>query len=218
MQRFSQHLFSTAFFIACIHFAFNTEAVEQKNGTSMQLPSWVESIGEPSKSQSDGAAPEEAIVPVVQSAVESKNSSNSYSRKTNTTPQITQEQIPRSRASSQSKPSLSERAARLFDPEVLKTAWNDLLPSSKEKTNTPVAKKSTPKDEGASLGPETSILKQDKSNKSPSWQRPLAAARSLLQAPPNANEISAIETTGGCLLYTSPSPRDVEESRMPSSA
>ncbi|MDB4358467.1 tetratricopeptide repeat protein, partial [bacterium] len=163
----------------------------------MQLPSWVESIGEPSKSQSDGTAPEEAIVPVVQSAVESKNSSNSYSRKTNTTPQITQEQIPRSRASSQSKPSLSERAARLFDPEVLKTAWNDLLPSSKEKTNTPVAKKSTPKDEGASLGPETSILKQDKSNESPSWQRPLAAARSLLQAPPNVNEISAIETTGG---------------------
>ena len=25
-------------------------------------------------------------------------------------------------------------------------------------------------------------------------------------------------TGGGCLLYTSPSPRDVEESRMPSSA
>ena len=85
MQRFSQYLFSTAFFIACIHFAFDTEAVEQKNGTSMQLPLWVESIGEPSKSQSDGTAPEEAIVPVVQSAVKSKNSSNSYSRKTDTT-------------------------------------------------------------------------------------------------------------------------------------
>ena len=26
------------------------------------------------------------------------------------------------------------------------------------------------------------------------------------------------QTIGGCLLYTSPSPRDVEESRMPSSA
>ena len=26
------------------------------------------------------------------------------------------------------------------------------------------------------------------------------------------------KTTGSCLLYTSPSPRDVEESRMPSSA
>jgi hypothetical protein len=81
MQRFSQYLFSTAFFITCIHFAFDTEAVEQKNGTSMQLPSWVESIGEPSKSQSDGTAPEEAIVPVVQSAVKSKNPSNPYSKK-----------------------------------------------------------------------------------------------------------------------------------------
>ena len=27
-----------------------------------------------------------------------------------------------------------------------------------------------------------------------------------------------VERIGGCLLYTSPSPRDVEESRMPSSA
>ena len=27
-----------------------------------------------------------------------------------------------------------------------------------------------------------------------------------------------VETTKSCLLYTSPSPRDVEESRMPSSA
>ena len=28
----------------------------------------------------------------------------------------------------------------------------------------------------------------------------------------------ALETTGGCLLYTSPSPRDSDSSRMPSSA
>ena len=28
----------------------------------------------------------------------------------------------------------------------------------------------------------------------------------------------ALGTTASCLLYTSPSPRDVEESRMPSSA
>ena len=28
----------------------------------------------------------------------------------------------------------------------------------------------------------------------------------------------AVESYSGCLLYTSPSPRDVEESRMPSSA
>jgi len=32
------------------------------------------------------------------------------------------------------------------------------------------------------------------------------------------NKVAAILTLSGCLLYTSPSPRDVEESRMPSSA
>ena len=30
--------------------------------------------------------------------------------------------------------------------------------------------------------------------------------------------IATVVETWGCLLYTSPSPRDVEESRMPSSA
>ena len=30
--------------------------------------------------------------------------------------------------------------------------------------------------------------------------------------------IFAVDQLGSCLLYTSPSPRDVEESRMPSSA
>ena len=34
----------------------------------------------------------------------------------------------------------------------------------------------------------------------------------------NNPEISEVILSGGCLLYTSPSPRDVEESRMPSSA
>ena len=32
------------------------------------------------------------------------------------------------------------------------------------------------------------------------------------------NKASTHTRIGGCLLYTSPSPRDVEESRMPSSA
>ena len=32
------------------------------------------------------------------------------------------------------------------------------------------------------------------------------------------NEPEVISNSEGCLLYTSPSPRDVEESRMPSSA
>ena len=34
----------------------------------------------------------------------------------------------------------------------------------------------------------------------------------------DAMQIAAFELTESCLLYTSPSPRDVEESRMPSSA
>ena len=32
------------------------------------------------------------------------------------------------------------------------------------------------------------------------------------------NQRTSFAISGGCLLYTSPSPRDVEESRMPSSA
>ena len=33
-----------------------------------------------------------------------------------------------------------------------------------------------------------------------------------------AVRVEKVPSTKGCLLYTSPSPRDVEESRMPSSA
>jgi len=42
--------------------------------------------------------------------------------------------------------------------------------------------------------------------------------RALNQAWMEKNEIEKVELFRGCLLYTSPSPRDVEESRMPSSA
>ena len=196
MQRFSQYLLTPAFFITCIHFAPAATAAEQRNSTSMQLPTWVESIGKPSTNQIDGVAPEEAIVPVVQPSVISKTASDSSRNKATAPLQKEQKQISGPTISTLSKPTLSERAAQLFDPKVLKTAWNDLLPSPKEKQNEPVSEKSTPKNEGASLGPETSILKQGKSDESPSWQRPLAAARSLLQAPPNVNETSAIETTG----------------------
>ena len=196
MQRFSQYLLTPAFFITCIHFAPAATAAEQRNSTSMQLPTWVESIGKPSTNQIDGVAPEEAIVPVVQPSVISKTASDSSRNKATAPLQKEQKQISGPTISTLSKPTLSERAAQLFDPKVLKTAWNDLLPSPKEKQNEPVSEKSTPKNEGASLGPETSILKQDKSDESPSWPRPLAAARSLLQAPPNVNETSAIETTG----------------------
>ena len=47
-------------------------------------------------------------------------------------------------------------------------------------------------------------------------------ASSICQSKEAGNEIvvvvSAMGQTTDCLLYTSPSPRDVEESRMPSSA
>ena len=38
------------------------------------------------------------------------------------------------------------------------------------------------------------------------------------QAIQNLNDACNLDQLTGCLLYTSPSPRDVEESRMPSSA
>lgn len=167
MQRFSQYLLTPAFFITCIHFAPVATAAEQRNNTSMQLPTWVESIGKPSTNQIDGVAPEEAIVPVVQPSVLSKTASDSSRKKASAPLQTEQKQISGPTISTLSKPTLSERAAQLFDPKVLKTAWNDLLPSPKEKKNKPVSKKSTPKDEGASLGPETSVLKQDKADESP---------------------------------------------------
>ena len=39
-----------------------------------------------------------------------------------------------------------------------------------------------------------------------------------MQNSPNSNNPFAMQTVGSCLLYTSPSPRDFEASRMPSSA
>ena len=192
MQRFSPHLISTAFFITCLTAAFYSEAADQNPGSSMQLPSWVESIGESSKKPITAEAPEEAIVPVVQPSVQGKSSSNPNNFSTKTAPAT----LTKPTDTTQSEPTLSERAARLFDPEVLKTAWTDLLPKPRESENSPSPEKVTPKDQDASLGPETSVLKTSDSTETPTWQRPLAAARSLLQTPPNVNETSAIETKG----------------------
>ena len=192
MQRFSPHLISTAFFITCLTAAFYSEAADQNPGSSMQLPSWVESIGESSKKPITAEAPEEAIVPVVQPSVQGKSSSNPNNFSTKTAPAT----LTKPTDTTQSEPTLSERAARLFDPEVLKTAWTDLLPKPRESENSLSPEKVTPKDQDASLGPETSVLKKSDSTETPTWQRPLAAARSLLQTPPNVNETSAIETKG----------------------
>jgi len=196
MQRFSQHLISTAFFITCVTAACYSEAAEQKSGSSMQLPSWVESIGQSSERQITESAPEEAIIPVVQPSARSQSSSDSYIKSTSNSSKTAQSGITKPSTTPQSKPTLSERAARLFDPEVIKTAWNDLLPNPNEKKSSPSPEKITQKDTASSLGPETSVLKKGESADTPTWQRPLAAAKSLLQTPPNVNETSAIETTG----------------------
>ena len=85
----------------------------------MQLPTWVESIGKPSTNQIDGVAPEEAIVPVVQPSVISKTASDSSRNKATAPLQKEQKQISGPTISTLSKPTLSERAAQLFDPKVL---------------------------------------------------------------------------------------------------
>ncbi len=207
MQRFSQHLISTAFFITCVTAAFYSEAAEQKSGSSMQLPSWVESIGQPSEKQVTEAAPEEAIVPVVQPSVRSKTSAGANRKSTKTDP-VT---LTKPTDTTQSKPTLSERAARLFDPDVIKTAWNDLLPKPSEAKKSPSPEKITQNDKDSSLGPETSVLKKGDSVDAPTWQRPLAAARSLLQTSPNVNETSAIETTGNSANKSKPIASTPEE-------
>ena len=207
MQRFSQHLISTAFFITCVTVAFYSEAAEQKSGSSMQLPSWVESIGQSSEKQVTEVVPEEAIVPVVQPSVRSRVSSSTNRESTKTAPPT----LTKPTNTTQSKPTLSERAARLFDPEVLKTAWSDLLPNPSEAKKSPSPKKITQNEKDSSLGPETSVLKKGDSVDAPTWQRPLAAARSLLQAPANVNETSAIETTGNSANKSKPITSTPEE-------
>ena len=44
------------------------------------------------------------------------------------------------------------------------------------------------------------------------------AQRKKLEQEKLDNQVTSIDCRYACLLYTSPSPRDVEESRMPSSA
>ena len=46
----------------------------------------------------------------------------------------------------------------------------------------------------------------------------LKIARKMMAQGGGIKATDDLTLTGGCLLYTSPSPRDVEESRMPSSA
>ena len=49
-------------------------------------------------------------------------------------------------------------------------------------------------------------------------ERSLVVSKHRKKGRNNRGVITCRHRGGGCLLYTSPSPRDVEESRMPSSA
>ena len=86
MQRFSPHLISKVFFITCLTAAFYSEAADQNPNSSMQLPSWVESIGESPKKQITEKSPEEAVVPVSQPSFQVKSSSKSNDLSKKTTP------------------------------------------------------------------------------------------------------------------------------------
>ena len=52
----------------------------------------------------------------------------------------------------------------------------------------------------------------------PSFEKTLSLGPWIFSPNSPFTLIQAINAFGACLLYTSPSPRDVEESRMPSSA
>ena len=46
----------------------------------------------------------------------------------------------------------------------------------------------------------------------------LEQMRAIMEGAQETQSPVIVQASAGCLLYTSPSPRDVEESRMPSSA
>ena len=49
-------------------------------------------------------------------------------------------------------------------------------------------------------------------------RRVIYARNPITDVPTESTDLYDYDAEGTCLLYTSPSPRDVEESRMPSSA
>ena len=67
-----------------------------------------------------------------------------------------------------------------------------------------------------SIGPINWAVKDEHEEKSARLNNLLNQKSDLIDAENNLKE--AIKKIDNCLLYTSPSPRDVEESRMPSSA
>ena len=65
--------------------------------------------------------------------------------------------------------------------------------------------------------PDLDVLVIDDGSRDNTAHAARMAGASVVRHPFNLGYGAAIQT-GYCLLYTSPSPRDVEESRMPSSA
>ena len=169
-------------------------AAESQPNAAMRMPSWVESLGQSEAEAATGSEPAlEAIVPVARPSVGGK----AAPRNTQHDAPVASRPAPTASTAPES-PTLTERAARLFDPKLLKAAWSDLMPRAEE---APSARRNAESPRQATdLGPETSVLNRpDKTADSPSWQRPLAAARSLLKQPARAAETTAIETRGGAV-------------------
>ncbi len=166
-------------------------AAESQPNAAMRMPSWVESLGQSeAETVSGNESALEAIVPVGRPSVGGKPAP----RNTQSEAPVTRRPAPPA-STAQESPTLTERAARLFDPKLLKAAWSDLMPKAEE---APTARREAETArQTTDLGPETSVLNRpDKTADSPSWQRPLAAARSLLKQPIRAAETAAIETRG----------------------
>ena len=67
-----------------------------------------------------------------------------------------------------------------------------------------------------SIKSKAAVIRDNKLAQPYKSSKPLSIEEIII-SPPLENEV-LVQVKGACLLYTSPSPRDVEESRMPSSA
>lgn len=185
------------------------QAAEPRPAKPMQVPAWVKSIGEATVPVSEKATSPaasqltEAVIPVGRPNVGGQITGRPRSGSRKTTPPAA-DRRPDAAAAEQLKadrpesgPSFTERAARLFDPKVYAAAWNDLLPKPNPKPSAVPAEPTAddPPRQSAVLGPETSVLNRAETPAGPTWQRPLAAARSLLKQPSPAAEATAIETS-----------------------
>ena len=192
--------------------AFPGRAAEPRPTMPMQVPDWVKSIGESSASkmdepdQSAGGLSTEAIVPVARPNVGGKVTGNSRAGSRISSPNAANGQSLAEQPGRPEQPSVdpaeanesfTERAARLFDPKIYAAAWNDLLPKPKAKQSSTPPKPTTvePPRNSTALGPETSVLNRAEASEGTTWQRPLAAARSLLRQPSPPTEATAIETS-----------------------